>query len=193
MIYNGDEIGMLGTKGNWGTDANDIPMREPFKWNAVAGPPMSNYFVLNSSAYNARFSQNNDGRSVQEQNGVSGSLLEAYKQLIMLRKTHPALRHGQYVPITNNSTRHWGFLRYAEGEETLFVIIRVRSSSGTSTFDLTNTTIPGGSTTPVDLVTGQSLAAITDANKSAYSITMPAYGYKILQVNLARRAAAQRD
>jgi alpha-amylase len=185
MIYNGDEIGMLGTKGNWGTDANDIPMREPFKWNAVAGPPMSNYFVLNASAYNARFSQNNDGRSVQEQNGVSGSLLEAYKQLITLRKTHPALRHGQYVPITNSSTRHWGFLRYAEGEETLFVVIRVRSSSGTSTFDLTNTTIPGGSTTPVDLVTGQSLAAITDANKSAYTITLPTYGYKILQVNLA--------
>jgi glycosidase len=185
MIYFGDEIGMLGAKGNWGTDANDIPMREPFKWNAVAGPPMSNYFVLNAQAYSARSSQNNDGRSVQEQDGVAGSLLEAYKQLIALRKTHPALRYGQYVPISNSSTRHWGFLRYAEGEGTLFVVIRVRSSTASSTFNLSNTTIPGGSTTPVDLITGASLAPITDANKSAYSISMPPYGYKILQVNLA--------
>jgi glycosidase len=185
MIYFGDEIGMRGTKGNWGTDANDIPMREPFKWNAVAGPPMSNYFVLNASAYNARVSQNNDGRSVEEQDGVPGSLLEAYKQLITMRKTHPALRHGSYVPITNSSNRNWAFLRHAEGEETLFVVIRVRSASGSATFDLSNTTIPGGSTTPVDLINGQSLANITDANKFAYSITMPAYGYKILQVNLA--------
>src|SRR5262249_58558081 len=42
IIYYGDEIGMRGTKGNFGSDANDIPMREPFKWNKVAGPPMSN-------------------------------------------------------------------------------------------------------------------------------------------------------
>ncbi len=185
MIYYGDEIGMRGTKGNWGTDANDIPMREPFKWKAVAGPPMSNYFVLNTSAYNARTSQNNDGRSVEEQDGVAGSLLEAYKQLIALRKAHPALRHGQYVPITNSSNRNWGFLRYAEGEETLFVVIRVRNSAGSATFNLSNTTIPGGSTTPFDLVTGTSFAAITNANKASYSITLPAYGYAILQVNLA--------
>lgn len=185
MIYFGDEIGMRGTKGNWGTDANDIPMREPFKWKAVAGPPMSNYFVLNSSAYNNRTSQNNDGRSVEEQDGVAGSLLEAYKQLIALRKTHPALRYGQYVPITNSSTRNWAFLRYAEGEETLFVVIRVRNAAGSATFNLSNTTIPGGSTTPFDLITGTSLAAITDANKATYSINMPTYGYKIMQVNLA--------
>jgi len=149
--------------------------------------------VLNSSAYNARSSQNNDGRSVQEQNGVSGSLLEAYKQLIALRKTHPALRHGQYVPITNNSSRHWSFLRYAEGEETLLVVIRIRNTSSTGTFDLSNTTISGGSTTPVDLITSQSLSNITDANKAAYSITMPAYSYKILQVNLAPNAVVPNE
>jgi len=54
--------------------SNDIPKREPFKWFAVAAAPMSNYWVLNSSAYNNRTSQNNDGRSVQEQQGVPGSI-----------------------------------------------------------------------------------------------------------------------
>lgn len=185
MLYFGDEIGMRGTKGNWGSDANDIPMREPFKWNAVAGPPMSNYYVLNAQAYNARFSQNNDGRSVEEQNDVPGSLLEAYKQLIALRKAHPALRRGAYVPVTNNSSRTWSFLRHADGEETLLVVIRPRTSSFTGSFDLSATTIPGGSTSVFDLVSGDSLPNITDANKAGYSIAMPAYSYRILQVNLA--------
>jgi hypothetical protein len=51
VIDYGDELGMRGAKANYGSDNNDIPFREPFKWNAVAGAPMSNYFVLNSPAY----------------------------------------------------------------------------------------------------------------------------------------------
>ena len=34
-----------------GSDASDIPMREPFKWNAVAGPPMSDYHALHGPAH----------------------------------------------------------------------------------------------------------------------------------------------
>lgn len=185
IIYFGDEIGMLGTKGNYGSDANDIPMREPFKWNAVAGPPMSNYFVLNNSAYNARFSQNNDGRSVQEQTGVTGSLLETYRQLISARTNNAALRRGAYVPITNNSTRVWSFLRHAAGEQTMLVAIRVRSGSSATTFNLSNTVIPGGTTTVRDVLTGQFLTNLTNANKAAYSITLGDYAFRLLEVNLA--------
>lgn len=185
IIYFGDEIGMLGTKGNYGSDANDIPMREPFKWNAVAGPPMSNYFVLNNSAYNARFSQNNDGRSVQEQTGVAGSLLETYRQLIAARANNAALRRGAYVPITNNSTRVWSFLRHSPGEQTMLVAIRVRSGSSITTFNLSNTVIPGGTTTVRDVLTGQFLTNLTNANKAAYSITLGDYAFRLLEVNLA--------
>jgi len=184
IIYYGDEIGMRGTKGNFGSDANDIPMREPFKWNRVAGPPMSNYWILNGQAYNARFALDNDGRSVEEQDGVAGSLLEAYKQLIALRKNHVALRRGSYYPVTNSTSRVWSFIRRQPGEETLLVSIRVRNSAASSTVNLSNFNIPGGSTTPVDLVTNNSLPPITNANKSAYSISMPAYSYMILAVNL---------
>jgi alpha-amylase len=188
IIYFGDELGMLGVKGNYGSDANDIPLREPFKWNAVAGAPMGNYWILNSSAYNNRYSQNNDGRSVQEQNGVSGSLLEEYKRLIAARKAHVALRSGTYRAITNNSSRVWAFLRYQEGQETLLVAINVSGSARTPVLDLSATTIPGGSTMPVDIFTGQTLAAITDANKGAYSMSLAAYGYRILSVNLTPTA-----
>jgi len=183
-IYYGDEIGMLGVKGDYGSDANDIPMREPFKWLAVAGPPMSNYWILNSQAYNNRYSQNNDGRSVQEQSGVSGSLLETYRQLIAARKANVALRRGAYYPITTSTSRVWSFIRQVDGQQTVIVAINLYSSSRTFTVDLSDAQIVGGSTTPVDVITGQTLSAVTDANKGAYSMTLAAYGYRVASVNL---------
>lgn len=183
MIYYGDELGMLGVKGNFGSDANDIPMREPFKWNAVAGPPMSNYWTLNPAAYNARFSQNNDGRSVEEQQGVVGSVLETYRTLIAARKASPALKHGDYVPVTTNTSRVWAFLRHAPGEQTLLVAMRLRSTASTSTLNLTNVQIPGGSTTVQDIVTGEVFTNLTNANKSSYSLNIPGYGWRILAIN----------
>ncbi len=187
VIYFGDELGMLGTKQDYGSDANDIPMREPFKWNAVAGAPMSNYHhaATNPDVYNNAFSQDNDGRSVEEQDGVSGSLLEEYKLLIAARKDHAALRRGSYHAIDATSSRVWAFLRYQEGEETLLVAMNVYASARTPDLDLSNTEIPGGSTTVQDIITGGFLPDITDANKSAYSIALPAYSYRILAVNLA--------
>lgn len=184
VLYHGDEIGMLGVKGNYGGDANDIPMREPFKWNAVAGPPMSNYWILNSQAYNNAYSSDNDGRSVEEQDGTSGSLLEEYKLLIAARKAHVALRRGSYHAVTADSSRIWAFLRHQDGEETLLVAINVYGNSRTPDLDLSSTDIPGGSTTVQDVITGEFLPNLTDANKAAYSLTLPGYHYRILAVNL---------
>jgi len=183
IIYHGDELGMLGTKNGCSGDATDIGIREPFKWNAVAGPPMSNYWALNSCAYNNRFSQDNDGRSVEEQVGVSGSLLEEYKLLIATRKAEVALRRGTYHSIPCSSSRVWAFLRY-HGQQQLIVAINVYGQPRTPSLDLSDFEIPGGSTTPVDVITGQPLPAITAANQASYALSLGAYGYKILAVAL---------
>ena len=183
MIYYGDEIGMLGTKGNYGSDANDIPMREPFKWNAVAGPPMSNYWILNAQAYNNAFSQNNDTRSVEEQEGVNGSLLESYRDLIGVRLASEALRRGSYIEIPASSSRIWAFVRQSPGQDVL-VAINVSNSSRTFTLDLSSLDVTGGSTIPVDLVTGASLASLTTANKASYGLTIGANSYVIAELDL---------
>ncbi len=192
-IYFGDEIAMRGTKGNWGSDANDIPMREPFKWNAVAGSPMSNYFVINANAYNNRFQQNNDGRSVQEQTGIPGSVLEEYRKLITARKNNIALRRGQYIAVNNGSTRVWSFLRHSAGQQTLLVAINLYSQAVTTTYNLSATTITGGSTIPTDVVTGATLPPITTANRGAYSMQIPAYSYRILSVDLTPTVPGRAD
>jgi glycosidase len=187
-IYYGDELGMRGTKGNWGTDANDIPMREPFKWNAVNGAPMSNYWILNNSAYTNRTERDNDGRSVQEQQGVAGSVLETYRSLITARRNSIALRRGAYIPVTNNSTKVYSFVRQ-HADQTVLVSINLGATSVTTNLNLAAFPVNGGSTTPTDLISGATLASITTANRGAYSITLPAYSCSITSVGLGTPAA----
>lgn len=143
-------------------------MREPFKWSAVAGPPMSNYFVLNAAAYAGRVSQNNDGRSVAEQQGVSGSLLEAYRELIAARKASVALRRTGYAPVTASAA---SVVARDHQDQQVLVAINVSGSARTLTLDLGDFAIAGGATVPTDLLTGATLPALTDANRGAYPLT----------------------
>lgn len=122
IIYMGDELGMLGARQHWGSDANDIPVREPFKWNAVAGPPMTDYWRPSTQAVEHAFSKDNDGRSVEEQSGVPGSLLETYRTLITLRRSTPALRRGEYLPVTADAPSVWSFIRRTDSETMLIAI-----------------------------------------------------------------------
>jgi glycosidase len=121
IIYMGDEIGMLGIRQKYGSDANDIPVREPFKWKAIAGPPMTNYWALNEQCVKGAFSKDGDGRSVEEQQGVHGSLLEEYRRLIALRRSTPALRRGTYKPVESSDGCIWAFERAHAGERLLAV------------------------------------------------------------------------
>lgn len=122
VIYMGDEIGMAGIRRRGSTDANDIPVREPFKWNAVAGPPMTDYWQANRQAVESAFSKGNDGRSVEEQLGKPGSLLETYRKLIALRRASPALRRGEYISLPSDEATLWTFLRRLDDEVMLVAV-----------------------------------------------------------------------
>ncbi len=191
IIYYGDELGMLGVKASYGTDANDIPMREPFKWNAVVGPPMSNYWVLNSQAYGNAWSQDNDGRSVEEQLNVTGSLLEEYRLLIATRKAHVALRRGSYHAIDAVSGAVWAFLRHVADDETLLVAINVSDDAVSTSLDLSTATIAGGITSVTDVIAGTTLTDLTNANKHAYPLTLGANEYLILAMDVVPGAPAE--
>jgi hypothetical protein len=182
-IYYGDELGMRGTKAVTGTDADDIPMREPFKWKAVAGAPMSNYPAVTAGTIPPAFSANNDGRSVEEQRGVAGSLLETHRALIAVRKASPALRRGSYLPVTCPNSGVYAFVRH-EASETVLVAINLNSGSTTTTLDLGAFTVPAAGTVPTSLENGSTLAAITAANRSSYPITLAARSWFIARAAL---------
>lgn len=122
VIYMGDEIGMLGVRRKGPTDANDIPVREPFKWNAVAGPPMTDYWQANRQSVEGAFSKDNDGRSVEEQAGKEDSLLETYRELIAFRRSSPALRRGEYISLRTDEPALWAFLRRQDDEMLLVAV-----------------------------------------------------------------------
>ncbi len=183
IIYFGDEIGMLGYRtSSCGTDSNDIPVREPFKWNAVSGYPMSNYIAEDQCSL-VPYSQDNDGRSVEEQIGVAGSPLENYRYLIQLRKDNVALRRGSYHPILNNREPVWAFLRKHD-EQTLIVVINLSDRALYVDLDMSEFSLSAGSTSPVNIVTGVVYPAITEENKGAYRVGVASYGYFIAEVDL---------
>jgi glycosidase len=110
------------------TDAGDIPAREPFKWKAMAGPPMTDYWQANREAVRGAFSRDNDGRSVEEQEGKTGSMLETYRALIALRRSSGALREGEYIALRCAEPSLWVFLRQ-KGEEMALVCINLGEAS----------------------------------------------------------------
>jgi len=124
VLYAGDEIGMLGKAGDYRSDANDIPRREPMKWTATDSPEMTDYWALHPRVKAAAYSKYNDGRSVQEQDGVRGSLLETYRALAALRASTPALRRGEYIPLIADHPGVWAFQR-GEGDKSVRVAINL--------------------------------------------------------------------
>ena len=182
-IYFGDEIGMKGSKAATGTDADDIPMREPFKWKAVAGAPMSNYPAVTAGTKPPTYAANNDGRSVEEQKGVSGSILETYRSLIAVRKGSVALRRGSYTPVTCPDAGVFAFVR-SDPAETVLVAINLGSGSSSTTLDLSAFTVPAAGTSPVSLENGSTLPAVTTANKAAYPISLGARSWVIARAAL---------
>lgn len=184
VIYHGDEIGMRGAKNPaYPGDAADIPMREPFKWNAVAGPPMTNYDAANPAVLAGRISQDHDGRSVEEQTGVPGSLLEAYRDLIAARRDNIALRRGGYHSVVAGSGSVWSFVR-SHPDQQILVAINVNGSTQNLDLDLGDFVIPGGTTSVVDLLAVNTYPDLTDQNKDAYPLSLAGYGYALLQVNV---------
>lgn len=125
VLYAGDEIGMLGKAGRFNSDANDIPRREPMKWLARHGAPMPDYARLHERAWAARYSRDDDGRSVEEQHAVPGSLLETYRTLAHLRRDDVVLRRGDYQPVEIDDPGTWVFRRSLAGVGSRLVAINL--------------------------------------------------------------------
>lgn len=108
-IYNGDELGMFGTKtdnpAGDGTGHEDRWYRQPMKWtteleaseyNCYYPMGFNNYFmtwdVLNAQLH-----------GVEEQSAESDSILNLYKAIIAIRKQNPVIARGKVVSHTSGA------------------------------------------------------------------------------------------
>lgn len=114
MVYYGEEIGMLGQKG--GPPAWDNYRREPMDWYAAQeGPSQTTWFRPDD-----RWNLPSDGISVEEEAADPESLLNYYRQVLDLRREHPALSQGDMAALDLQAPANgpWGIV-LSSGSETL--------------------------------------------------------------------------
>ena len=105
FIYYGEEIGLRGSRGGANSDAN---RRLAMLWgdgDTVQDPAEATYDVKKQTAY-----------SVKDLARMSDSLLNHYKQLLMIRKANPEIARGEYKALSFSDTKVGGFTAAWNGQ-----------------------------------------------------------------------------
>lgn len=109
FIYYGEEIGMVGVK-------PDEKIRTPMQWTGEQYVGFSACDVWQAPNRNAA------EFNVAGQTEDPESLLSLYRDLIHLRRAHPALLTGEYVLVESSNPGVYAFLRTAPDETVLVVL-----------------------------------------------------------------------
>ena len=141
-IYNGDELGMFGTKtangAGEGTGHEDRWYRQPMKWTADADSDGSAYncnypigfnnYVMTWDALNAQL----DG--VAEQSADAGSVYNVYKDVIKIRKENPVLARGKVVSHTSSGS----LICYSvqDGDDEILIYINATDAALEANYEL---------------------------------------------------------
>jgi glycosidase len=123
LIYYGQELGMRGLKSHaWGTDANDIPQREAFRWSADdAAVGAATWYQGDWPWWKDRFNRSHDGVSVEEEERDPASLLNWYRKLISLRRARPEWHGGDQIIACPKTEHIVCLLRTARGARSLLI------------------------------------------------------------------------
>jgi len=149
FLYNGEEIGMTDhlitepvrlrdTMATWYHDRliNEIKVepesaaqraaamtrdknRTPMQWSASANGGFCPSTVEPWLPVNPNFAE---GVNVKDQQDEPLSLFSFYKRMLRLRKTHPALIEGDYLPLHEKADEYLAFLRKTSGQTLLVVL-----------------------------------------------------------------------
>lgn len=121
-IYYGQELGLPGVQGSWGTDANDIPIREAFPWTAPADSNATWYRGdgpwWKNSIYTTGLS---DTLALDRAQADSSSTWHLYRRLIAWRKERSEWRRGSFVTLPGPSQQVLAYAREADGGRTVVV------------------------------------------------------------------------
>jgi alpha-glucosidase len=150
MFYYGDEIGMkttpptrkedvkdpVGLTG-WPKDKGRDGERTPMQWDANANAGFTGANVTPWLPVPPTFTTVN----VKAEQSESDSLLDWYKTLINLKKTNPALAHGDNVMLDTDNTKVLSWMRQTPGSPS--VVVCVNFTADPQTVSLTIPNSPG--------------------------------------------------
>ena len=184
QMYYGEELGMrttpparkedvrdpIGKKG-WPEEKGRDGERTPMQWDRSKNAGFSTsaktwlWVPPSASTYN-----------VEVQKKDPNSILNFYKKLIALRRTHPAVRDGAYVTLNPNDPNVLSFLRKGEGSSVL-VALNMSAQNQTLKFELS---AQGISTSKGRLLLSAPKPASGDVNLGG--VIVPPFGVLIAEV-----------
>jgi alpha-glucosidase len=134
-----DPIGKLGWPKEKGRDGE----RTPMQWNASEGAG----FTTNAKPW-LPIPPSASTYNVETESKDPDSIYNAYKRLLSLRKTDPALRDGSQVSINNDDSNVFAYLRRS-GDRTVLVALNMSAHAHTVAFDLGPNGIAATKLTPL--------------------------------------------
>ncbi len=177
LIYYGQEIGMKGRQNkSWGTDANDIPVREAFEWTGKGDSSGSATWYRGTDPWwTDRYAKDGDGISVEEEARDPTSLLSFYRRLLALRRERAELVSGDERVIATDREDVLAVLRVTTGHASLLL---VNLADSARTVVVQRDSLPDGlrGRRLRDLLTG---AAERRAG-SPWRVTLSPFGVKLL-------------
>jgi len=131
LIYYGQELGMRGApRPEYKSDEKDIGDREAFEWSATTEAPVqANWYKGPRTYWTQRFAKDHDGISVAEEDSDPGSLLNHYRKLLALRRTHLALIDGNQRLL--DSAPGILAIERSKGTERLLIIANLSGTAST--------------------------------------------------------------
>ena len=160
FIYYGEEIGMKGTRGGSGTDAN---RRLGMLWgdgDTVKDPE--------GTTYDPAKQTNGD---VAGEIASETSLYTHYKKLIMIRKANPEIARGEYTALSFSDTKVGGFTSTYNGST---VAVIHNPCGSTQTVDLS-------SVTDLDLTELRAFVGMGSATLDGTTLTLDSYTSVVLK------------
>ena len=173
LIYYGQEIGMKGVRREgWTSDGNDIPDREAFEWSRkVQAPGAALWYKDTGPWWTDHFARDDDGISVEEEQGKAGSLLEHYPKLLAVRRARPDIRLGDQRVVPTDQKEVLAVLR-SRGRAASLLLVNLAAEPRTVSAQAG----PLAGRPLRDLLSGQYAASAGGTLR----VELPAYGVKLL-------------
>jgi alpha-glucosidase len=186
QLYYGEEIGMLTTpparkedvrdpigKLGWPKEKGRDGERTPMQWDTS-----TNAGFTTSPTPWLPVPPNYKQRNVAVEEKDPDSLLNFYKQLIRLRRTHPALRDGAQITVNCRDTEVLSFVRKSPDDgESLLVLLNMSNKSKTVAFNLKSQGITGNFAKPL-----LSYAKTSATEVQLNAISLPPFGTLVATV-----------
>jgi glycosidase len=160
FLYYGEEIGMLGQK-------PDEQIRSPMQWST--GP-----FAGFSTVAPWQPLQTNWGSfNVENETGDPASILSHYRDLILLRNQHAALRVGDLSVLTTGNNALYAILRVSQ-QEALLVLVNLSGSPVSSyALSVAQSSLAEGTCTPYPILGEGEFAPLTADASGGFSQYVP--------------------